>query len=90
MLSYLTFDHIGPLDTGTNNVYIINLFVCTCSVQFSFGQSLCELFQVVRKLVFSHRGVKSLDPADNCTEPGRRQPGSLPVVTHISICYGLS
>ena len=21
---YLTFDHTGPLDTGTNNVYIIN------------------------------------------------------------------
>ena len=82
MLSYLTFGHIGPLDTGTNNVYIINLFLYA-RVQFSsvLVQLFCELFQVVRKLVFSHRGVKSLDPADNCTEPGRRQPGSLPVVT---------
>ena len=34
MLSYLTFDHTGPLDTGTNNVYIINLFVYA-RVQFS-------------------------------------------------------
>ena len=52
MLSYLTFDHIGPLDTGTNNVYIINLF---CMHEFSsvFGQSVCELFRVVRKLFCS-------------------------------------
>ena len=53
MLSYLTFDHIGPLDTGTNNVYIINLFCMHVfsSVQFwSVFCVSCELFQAVRKL----------------------------------------
>ena len=67
-------------------MYIINLFFVHefSSVLVSLCVS-CELFQVVRKLVFSHRGVKSLDPADNCTEPGRRQPGSLPVVTGLGL-----